>query len=105
VAGGVFMTLSYWMFKQMAEGEWKNIFNYGAVNDNKKINAVPLFENLYFIIGLIPAIFYLALSKLSLKRFRENGDPKVLYFFIGLASFAIALIPALQFSGKWITFA
>ncbi len=64
---------------------------------------MPFFENLYFIPPLIASIFYLALAKISLVRF--GGLSKITYYFVALASFAIALIPALQFSGKWITFA
>lgn len=107
VAGGIFMTISYYIFDKMAMGEWdySNVASAIDYKGPKRVGAVPVFENLYFIIGLIPAVLYLALSKISIKRFREFGDAKPVYFFIAMAAFAIALIPALQFSGKWITFA
>jgi hypothetical protein len=60
---------------------------------------VEIFKDLYFIIGLIPAIFYLALSKVSLQKLSITGDKIPVYFFVSMVTFSIAMIPALQFSG------
>lgn len=65
-------------------------------------------ENLYFIIGLIPAVFYLVLSKLSVDRSSGDSNKVLIYFFVTMATFAITMIPVLHFSDDfviWITMA
>ena len=98
IAGGSFMLWSYWMFEKQISGTW-NPVTY------KLDKGLEVFKNFYWVIGLIPAVVYLILSKISLSKIRESSDKILLYFVIGMASFSIAMIPALQFSGKWITFA
>lgn len=105
VVGGVFMSVSYFMFERMVGGEWLNNNTTNGLGINTKEEGVELFKNLYFVIGLIPTVLYLALSKISLQKFSITGDKVPVYFFVSMATFAIAMIPALQFSGAWVTFA
>jgi len=88
LVGGIFMGISYLMF----QGVWDEMLS-------KNVH----FKNFYWVIALIPALTYLWLSTRALKFYETKRDSLVLYFMIGMASFSIAMVPALQFTGKWIT--
>ena len=79
LTGIIFIAVSYFMFEE------------GNLDD------------VYFVIGLIPAVFYLALSKISVQKMTITNDKVSVFFFVSMTAFAIAMIPALQFSGIWIT--
>ena len=103
LGGGIFMVVSYFIFELKISGEWLNNYATNGVGLNTKTEGVEIFKNFYWVIGLIPALVYLWLSKIVLK-FKEDNNT-LLYLVLGMTSLSIAMIPALQFSGKWITFA
>ncbi len=118
VSGVIFVVVSHSMFKDM---NYFAVVTEGGYLVEKISNSI--FENLYFITGLIPAIVYGVLAKISLKKMSDEKSllekdenvsaewkkdvifeyKKPVYVFIAVASFAVALIPAMQFSGKWIS--
>jgi hypothetical protein len=49
---------------------------------------------------LIPTLVYLFLAQKVLKNLRLKSDKVLIYLVLGMATFSIAMIPALQFSGK-----
>ena len=103
LGGGIFIVVSYFMFELKIKGEWFNNYAINGIGLNAKIEGIEIFKNFYWVIGLIPSLVYLWLSKVFLKL--KSKENILLYLMIGMATFSIAMIPALQFSGKWITFA
>ncbi len=93
ISGFIFVGVSYGFFERMVDGE--------EADWNLTMNLYPVFKNFYWVIALIPSSVYLWLAKRVLTL---RDDKNLLYSILGMATFSIAMIPALQFSGKWITF-
>ena len=59
-----------------------------------------------FVIALVPAILFSLLARKALFNLKNGGEKKTVFYLLAIASFAIAMIPALhfEFDSKWVTF-